>query len=165
MLAAPGCGGGEDGTSTTASTSFAPKPAEGGGEKSIEEFGEGAGGAARTAIVGSFEGYLEALAAEAPAAACAHLAASVQRSLERFAPRALKRKGCPALLPKLLAPSAPAISREQAKGEITRVRIDGERGFVIFRAPGARLYQMPMVRQPNGWKVGLVAAAVLVPEL
>jgi len=182
-LAAAGCGGGGD-TSTTASTG-APaeagfsatagaegsgggstaKQAEGGGEKSIEEFGEEAEGDARTATIGAFHGYLEALATGDPVAACSHLAATVQRSLRQFSPRALRSKGCAAILPKVLAPSAPATAREQARGQITRVRVDGERGFVIFRAPGAKLYEMPMVRQPDGWKVGLVAAAVLVPKL
>jgi len=135
-----------------------------GGEKSIETFGSEASGGERAALVGAFEGYLNAVAGEDPAAACAHLSATVQRSLERFASKSLKRKGCAAILPRLLAPAAAEVSREQANGEITRVRLDGDRGFVIFDAPGAKLYEMPMAREDGEWKVGLVAAAVLVPQ-
>ena len=186
-LVAAGCGGGGAETSTPASPAPPASPATGstaessssatgqagereggsagGGEKSIEGFGEEASGGERAAIVGAFEGYLNAMAAGEPAAACSYLSATVQGSLERFASRSLKRKGCAAILPGLLAPTAAAISREQANGEIIRVRIEGDRAFVIFHAPGAKLYEMPMVRESGGWKTGLVAAAVLVPQL
>jgi hypothetical protein len=75
------------------------------------------------------------------------------------------QQGCAAILPKILSPTAPAVARAQAKGEVTKVRVEGGRAFVIFHAPGAKLYQMTMVRENGRWKTATVAAAVLVPDL
>lgn len=136
-----------------------------GGEKSIEEFGEEAAGTERAAIEGAFTGYLEALAEGDFQTACPYLAATVQRSLQQFVVKRLKGKGCAAILPKLLAGSAAAIAREQAEGEITKIRVEGERGFVVFRASGAKLYQMTMVHEGGEWRTATLASSVLVPEL
>lgn len=172
-----GCGDGEeDGTVAPESAPSAAAPTQGGskagegepsrgGEASIEDFGEEAEGSERAAILDAFSAYLNALAGKEYAAACSYLAASVHSSLRQFVPAPLKAKGCPALLPRLLAPTAPAIAREQAEGKIAKVRIDADRAFVVFHAPGAKLYQLPMAREDGGWKSTLVAASVLVPDL
>jgi hypothetical protein len=136
-----------------------------GGEKSIEEFGAEATGSEREALLFSFHAYLEALGRRDYATACSQLAKTVQRSLEQFAPGAPGHRGCAAILPHLLAPTAAAISRAQAAGRVTRARVKGSRGFVVYHAPGAKLFQMPMVREDGEWKVGLLAGSVLVPEL
>lgn len=138
---------------------------EGGGEKSIEEFGSEAEGSEEEEILGSFTAYLEALADDDLAVACSYLASNVQQSLAQLAGGKLKRNGCPAILSKLLAPTANAVAREQVEGEITKVRVQGDRAFVVFHAPGAKLFQMTMVRENGDWKVAIVAASVLVPDL
>jgi hypothetical protein len=140
------------------------KPARG-GEASIEDFGAEASGGDRDSIEGAFSAYLNAIAAKDYGTACSYLSASVQGSLMQFAPKELRSKGCVAILPKLLAPTAAAIAREQADGQITRVRVEGDRGFVVFKAPRAKLYQLTMVKEGGEWKSATVAAAVLVPEL
>jgi len=172
-LAPAGCGGGE-GASTGSSAAAVPKSAperparsrpggEPGGEASIEGFGAEAEGAPRAAILSAFHGYLGALAAGNHMAVCAHLAAVVRRSLARLAGGS-KPPPCPRLLSALLSPEAPATAREQRGGRVRNVRIAGERGIVVFHAPGAKLYQMPMAREAGEWKVGLLAASVLVPD-
>lgn len=138
--------------------------ASGGGEKSIEGFGSEATGEERTVLLSAFHGSLGAIGARDYATACSYLAASVHRSLVQFIGRGSKDKGCEALLPKLLAPTAAAIAREQANGHVTKVRVAGDRGFVIFHAPGARLYQLTMVREGGRWKAATVAGSVLVPS-
>lgn len=159
-LVAVGCGGG-----TTSQGETAPNRTEDrrGGEKSVEEFGSEAGGEDRGSILAVFEGYLGALADEDPARACSYLAASVQRSLAQLAGG--KGKGCARTLPKLLAPAAAAISREQANGKVTRVRVEGDQAFVVFHAPGARLYLLAMAREGGEWKSTTITASVLVPQL
>jgi hypothetical protein len=139
--------------------------AEAGGEKSIEEFGHEASGSEREALLASFRGYLGAVAGRDYAAACTHLTKSVHASLEQLAATRLKAKGCPAILPKLLAPTAPAIAGEQQRGRIDKVRVNGARAFVVFHAPGAKLFQMTMLREGGGWKATTVAASVLAPRL
>jgi hypothetical protein len=161
-LVSAGCGG-----SDTSSATAPPSTAEEhkGGEASIEEFGSEASGVEREAIEGAFSGYLKAVGAKDYPTACSHLSAAVQSSLEQLVVKQLKGKGCAAILPKLLSPTAPQTAREQAKGQIAKVRAQGDRGFVVFRAPGAKLYQQTMVREGGEWKVATVAASVLVPEL
>lgn len=135
-----------------------------GGEKSIEAFGSEAEGSGRSAVLGVFTGYLKGIAAKDYATACSHLAVTVQRSLEQLVTPALRRKGCPAILPKLLSPTAAPIARQQAAGRITKVRVQGDRAFVVFHAPGAKLYMLTMTREGGEWKAALVAASVLVPS-
>lgn len=168
-LAITGCGDGGEGQ--PASTPARNAPAQGepkpyrGGEKSIEEFGSEAKGAEQEAIVGSFKSYLGALSAGDFAKACFYLASQVHESLEELAKRGMGQQGCAAILPKILSSTAPAVSRAQAEGEITKVRVEGARAFVVFHAPGAKLYQMTMARENDRWKTAVVAAAVLVPDL
>jgi hypothetical protein len=163
------CGGGSDTTSSATSTAATAPPtseeAHKGGEASIEEFGSEAGGSDREAILAVFTDYMNAVADKDYATACSHLSAIVQSSLEQLAGKALKAKGCTAILPKLLAPTAPQIAREQANGKITKVRVEGDRAFVVFKAPGAKLFQQTMVREDGAWKASTVAASVLVPSL
>ncbi len=44
------------------------------------------------------------------------------------------------------------------------MRVQGDRAFVVFHAPGAKLYQMTMVQEGGNWKTATVAASVLVPS-
>lgn len=135
-----------------------------GGEASIEDFGSEAGGSERGRILAAFDGYLDAIAGRDYGAACAELSAAVKESLAQFVGGA-KASACASTLPKLLAPSASQAAREQAGGEVTKVRVEGDRAFVVFKAPGAELYQLTMVEEDGEWKAATVAAAVLVPDL
>ena len=160
LLSLAGCaGGGESSTLTSPSP-----PPDQSGEKSIEEFGIEAHGARRSAVVAAFKGYLNAIAAEDYGSACAGLAAAVRSSLAHLLPPKLKASGCERGLPHLLSPSAAPIARRQAEGRVTKLRVHGNRGFVVFHAPGARLYDMPIAREGSDWRVALVAPAVLSPS-
>jgi hypothetical protein len=156
-LSACGGGSGSQGTSSEATSTHYE-----GGEKSIENFGSEASGDSRAAVLAAFHGYLGAVAARDYPKACAYLAASVKQSLEQFSKGRLK--GCEELLPKLLSPTAPVISREQDEGRVTKVRVQGDRAFVVYHAPGAKLYQLTMSSEDGEWKTDVVGGAVLVPS-
>jgi hypothetical protein len=158
-----GCSRGSD--DTTPHRRGGVEQQRGGGEKSIEEFGDEAVGSERAAVKGAFTDYLSAISAGDFQAACSHLAANVRKSLEQLVVKRLRGKSCMTILPKLLSGSAAAIAREQAEGEITKVRVEGNRGFIVFHSPGARLYQMTMVREGGEWKTATVTSSVLVPSL
>jgi hypothetical protein len=167
-LVACGEGSGEGASSTAGAAATAPQPSPGerqSGEASIEEFGSEASGSERERILDAFEGYLDAIAIDDAPTACANLSAAVKRSLEQLAKEPLASRGCTAILPKLLSPSAPGLARRQANGMIVKVRAQGGHGFVLFHAPGAELYQLTMVREGGEWKAATVAASVLVPDL
>jgi hypothetical protein len=155
--------GGSAGDSTKSNATTARVHHFEGGEKSVEEFGSEAAASGRQAIVSVEHAYLYAIAERDFARACALLSASVQRSLEQLVPK-LRGEGCAAILPKLLASSAPAIVREQAEGEIRRVRVKGGRAFVIFHAPGAKLYVFTMVKEGGRWRPTAATASILVPQ-
>lgn len=165
-LVITGCGGDGSSTSTrgTASAQAPTDEAQRGGEASIEDFGSEAEGSERAQILALFGAYLNALAEKDYATVCADLSAAVQSSLARFAGKGSKG-GCEAILPKLLAPTAARVATEQAEGKIAKVRVEDDRAFVVFKAPGAKLYQLTMVEEGGEWKAASVAAAVLVPEL
>jgi hypothetical protein len=44
------------------------------------------------------------------------------------------------------------------------VGVRGDRAFVVFHAPGAKLFQLTMVREGGRWKTTTIAASVLVPS-
>jgi hypothetical protein len=159
------CGGSGQGTSTQeGQTTTAKRPSHyEGGEQSVEGFGSEAEGSRKEAILAVEHAYLTAIAEKDFGQACSHLSASVSRSLERVASGQLKARGCPAILPKLLASSAFATVRRQAAGEVKRVRVKGSQAFVVFHAPGARLYVLSLVREAGKWKAQTIAASILVP--
>lgn len=164
MFCLAGCGSGGTSRSQDAlAETTAPRPSESSeaGEKSIEDFGMETVGGSRAALLGAFRGYLRSIGAKDYAKACTYLTASVQRSLEQLVGGKLRR--CEAILSKLVAPSAPAIAREQAEGTVSRVRAKGDRAFVIYHAPGAKLYQLSMSREGGAWKASIAIGAVLVP--
>jgi hypothetical protein len=134
-------------------------------EEDIESFGEEASGSDETTIVGVFETYLGALAGKDAKTACEYLTANVQESLQRLAGAKGKKLSCARILPKLLSSTAPAEARQQANGEIKKVRVKGDTAFVVFHAPGAKLFMLTLVREGGRWKATTVAASVLVPEL
>lgn len=167
-----GCGGGgspasENGGAPRASSQSGANSTDKeqkGGEASIEEFGSEATGSEREAILAVFTGYLEALAEKSYASACSDLSLAVHESLLQLAAKGSKAD-CAELLPALLSPTAGSVARRQAEGTVTKVRVKDDRGFVVFEAPGAELYQQTMVREGGEWKTATVAASVLVPEL
>jgi hypothetical protein len=164
-----GCGGGGD-SSTQSSPRAQPAQTtgaapEGSAEESIEGFGSEAEGSEREELLAAFHGYLGALAEGDEQAACAHLAAGVQQSLSRLAAKAKRAADCPGLLEALLSPQADRIARGQDEGRITKVRVKGDTAFVVFHAPGARLYQLNLTEEGDEWKVAALSAAVLAPLL
>jgi hypothetical protein len=163
VLVVTGCGGGDRENSASPSAAATSSPAPG-GEKSIEGFGAEATGGSRVALLGAFRAYLKAIATRHYPIACSYLASSVRHSLSQLVAKGSGRGRCIAGLVGLLSPSAAAIARAQSAGGIAKARVEGGRAFVVFRAPGAKLYQLPMVREGGRWKTSLVAASVLVPS-
>lgn len=155
------CGGDDSTEATTTSAPATDAPRET-GEQSVESFGAEADAADRDEIVAAEQAYLEALASEDYAAACGLLGRQAQASIEQFA--GPKASGCQEILPRLLAASAAATARAQADGKIAKVRVEGDQAFVIFSAPGAKLYVFTMVREGDEWKATTLSPSILVPD-
>jgi hypothetical protein len=169
LLCLGGCGGGgssqgQSQGSSEATSAHSP-PKEENAEASIESFGEEAEGSERDEVLSAFHGYLGALAEGDEQGACSQLAASVQQSLSQLAAKAKKPLSCPQLLEALLSPEVDQIARGQEKGKVTKVRVKGDSAFVVFHAPGARLFQLTLAREGGEWKATSLSAAVLAPSL
>ncbi len=164
-----GCGAGSDSPRTAAREkasaeegSAAPNESA---EASIEDFGAEAEGRDREELLATFHGYLGAIAAGDEEAACSYLGANVEESLEQLSSQAKKQFTCAQLLEALLSPQADEIAKSQDEGEIRKVRFEGDTAFVVFHAPGARLYQLNLGREDDEWKVASLSATVLAPSL
>ena len=155
----PGCGGGDESSASTATTTTEQRT---GGERSIEGFGSEAQGAEKEEMLGSYRSYLGAIGKKDYQSACELLAQRVRDALAKLAKG---KASCEEVMGGILAPTAAPLSRAQAKGEVTRVRVEGENGFVVFKAPGAKLYQLTLFSEGGEWKAGSGTAAVLVPDL
>jgi hypothetical protein len=170
LLCLGGCGGGgsSQGQGTTQGSSeqstTQSAPSEENAEESIEGFGEEAEGSERDEVLAAFHGYLGALAEGDEQGACSHLAANVQQSLQQLAAKAKKPPSCPQLLEALLSPEADQIAQGQEEGKVTKVRVKGDTAFVVFHAPGARLYQLTLVQEGGEWKATSLSASVLAPS-
>lgn len=157
-----GCGGdSEDPTAAAPSASKAQSA-----EASIEGFGEEAEGAERAELLAIFHGYLGALGGEEHEQVCAYVSQRVRKALfEQFTRPGQGSRECPATLERLLSPEAAAIAKEQEQGQVHKVRSDGETAFVVFKAPGARLYQLNLTREDGEWKLSILLPPVLAPTL
>jgi hypothetical protein len=168
LLCLGGCGGGSSssqGSTQSQSEPTTPSAAkEQNAEESIEGFGEEAEGSEREEVLDAFHGYLGAIADKDYPAACSQLAANVQQSLEQLAAKAKKPLSCPQLLEALLSPQADQIARGQEEGKVTKIRVKGDSAFVVFHAPGARLYQLTMAREGGDWKAASAVGSVLTPS-
>jgi len=170
FLVLPGCGNGSDESATTGGAAESEAP-ESAGEKSgfegaeedVEGFGSEAEGSDKDAVLAAEHGYLSALASEDYGRACSLLSKSVTASLQGMV-EGNRPVSCGEILPRLLSPAAVKISAQQARGEVVRVRLEGERAIVVFRAPGARLWAMPLSRGGDEWRVTTLSAAVLAPS-
>jgi hypothetical protein len=164
-----GCGGGTS-SSTQSSSQAQPGRTKGAApeenaEESIEGFGSEAEGSEREEVLGAFHGYLGAIAEGDEQAACSHLSVRVQQSLQRLAAKAKKSLDCPQLLEALLSPQAAQIAKGQAEGRVAKVRVKGDTAFVVFHAPGARLYQATLAKEGSEWKATSLSASVLAPAV
>lgn len=159
-----GCGG--DSEDPTAAPPSAPSSQSQSAEASIEGFGKEAEGSERAELLAIFHGYLDALAGEEHEQVCAYVSQLVRKTLfEQFTRPGQGSRECPQTVERLLSPEAAAIAKEQEQGQIHKVRTDGESAFVVFKAPGARLYQLNLIREGEEWKLSILLPPVLAPTL
>jgi hypothetical protein len=103
--------------------------------------------------------FLRARANGNAAKACSLMAASAKQNLAEFGGQPLNRARprCTELVEALRSQiQAKALAREE-RIEVTGVRVEGERGFVLFRDAGGKESALAIVRERFGWKVGGIA--------
>jgi hypothetical protein len=113
-------------------------------------------------VTGVERAYLTALSKQDFAAACGLLAKAPRAQLQQLVQG--KKVGCSAILPRLLGAPAASTAHVFLEGDLRRVRISGGKAFVIFHAPGARLFLIGLVREGGRWRVGSLTPSVLAPS-
>ena len=135
-----------------------------GGDNSVQEFGAEAGESDFEQAAVALHGFLDARAQGAWAAACDYLARDVAESLQGLVPPSAGAgsRTCAALLAKLVNPAAKQeLLREARKADVGSLRVEGERGFVVYRGLDGAIMAMPMSRDGGGWKVAALAGLPL----
>jgi hypothetical protein len=123
----------------------------------IETFGEAANPEDRDAAGTAAEQFLRARANGNSAKACSLMAASTRENLAGFAGQPQEHKPCTALLEALRSQiEAKALTREK-RISVAGVRVEGERGFVIYRDSGGERSALAVVREGSTWRVGGIA--------
>jgi hypothetical protein len=152
------------GAGTSQARGHAPgAPRLGANRSGIETFGRAAGPADRSAVSAALRAYAGALATDNGAAACSHLAAGVQSQAQAWVSSSGHgtSNGCAQVLSSLFAHETPRTRASQRDISVTAVRLDGDRGFAVFREPGTPVGFFPMQREHGEWKVAALGGSVL----
>jgi hypothetical protein len=165
IAAFAGCGGDDSDSATSSAGSEqaagAQLPAA---PADIEDFGEEASPEDRDAAGSAVEEFLRAQADGDSAAACSVMSASTKQNLELFLEGASAKsvKNTCTELVDILRSQIPAKRLPQANSiDVTSVRIEGERGFVLYRDPRGTESAFPVVREGSAWKVAAIAGQSL----
>lgn len=130
-----------------------------GGDNSIQEFGSEAEESEFAQAAAALHDFLDARAQGAWAAACSFLSKSTAESLEKLASRSKPGGGsCAAALGQVINPAAKGLMKEEAaKADVGSLRVEGERGFLIFTGAEKTVVAMPVTREGGAWKVASIA--------
>jgi len=133
-----------------------------GGDNSIQDFGDETSESELEEAAKALHDFYVARAREEWRRACANLSKTVAEQLKLLAERA-KRGGqtdCPAALA-AITPSLPAeVERETTAVDAGSLRVEGDRGFLIYRDGEGTVYAINMADE-GSWKVGALAGVPL----
>jgi hypothetical protein len=132
-------------TSTAGKLNYKP-------DRSLQTFGSEAKGEQKVEVARDLLTFFRALARHDYARVCSGITAKNRRALQAYL-QAMHEppKSCARILPTILQPSDPAISRA-GRSKITHVRIKGKDAVVFFRPPGESVRYITMVREGAKWK-------------
>lgn len=184
-LGVTACGGGDDSTGSTATSTAAGESGSGestgggaesttgegaaskkgsagfivpGGDNSIQSYGEEADAGERKKAEEALAAYLDARAAGDWAKACAHLAATAVKPLEQLAASSPKLKGnCAALLAQLQKAVPPSELDSTLINGLASLRVQGNRAFALYHGPRGTDYFVLMEKDGDGWTVAALA--------
>jgi hypothetical protein len=135
-----------------------------GGDRSVRELGAAASASDFKQAATTLHNYLDARAAGNRAAACRYMAKTIIGALESLAGLTKHADGsnCVEVLEKLTT-SAPksTIEEEAAQADARSLRVEGDRGFLIYRGAEGAALAMRMAREGGRWKVAAPAGTAL----
>lgn len=133
-----------------------------GGDNSVQDFGEESSGSELEEAADALHGFFVARAEEDWRKACSLLSKTVAEQLEQLGSRSKSAdKSCPATLAALTPPLPAAVQRESTVVDAGSLRVEGERGFLIYRGAEETVYAITMAHEGDSWKVGSLAPVPL----
>jgi len=95
-------------------------------------------------------------------AACAQLSKTVVQQLKLLGARSKSgNQDCPATLATLTPPLPPSVQSESTIVDAGSLRVEGDRGFLIYRGAKGAVYAINMAYEGGSWKVGALAGVPL----
>jgi hypothetical protein len=132
-----------------------------GGDNSVPDYGYEASASEREEAAQPLHAYLDSVAAHRWPAACAYVSRGVIAELEQLSQLAKQQtqvESCPEFLAALNGEgSQSALATAAAQTDVASLRVDGDRGFVIYRGAKGQGYAMPMAREQGVWRVAALA--------
>jgi hypothetical protein len=159
-----GCGGSGSDSTTQRAASGTGSEAAGSGSGSVRSFGEPAGPEDRDAAATTVQRFLRAQADGDSATACSLMSASTLENLEVFVEGAASKSlklPCTKLVEAVRSQIQAKTLAQVDRIQVTGVRIEGERGFVLYRDARGTESAFPVVREGSAWKVAAIAGRSL----
>jgi hypothetical protein len=159
-----GCGGSGSDSTTQGAASGTGSEAADSGSGSVRSFGEPAGPEDRDAAATTVQRFLRAQADGDSATACSLMSASTLENLEVFVEGAASKSlklPCTKLVEAVRSQIQAKTLAQVDRIQVTGVRIEGERGFVLYRDARGTESAFPVVREGSAWKVAAIAGRSL----
>jgi hypothetical protein len=139
-------------------------PTSHGGDNSIQTYGTESQSSEREEAALIAQAFLRAEAAGRWGEACSYLDAKVREGLEALARKAKGKgiEGCAGAMAALLAKVPEGALQKAAEIQVLSFRVEGDRGFVVYRDGTGKPYNLPLDREGGEWKVGALAGVGLV---
>jgi hypothetical protein len=130
-----------------------------GGDNSIQEYGSESSSAEFAAAAKVLHEFLDARAAGAWRVACEKLAPALREQLVQQLGSGGGASACARMFAGLTAGLPAAGRREAAIADVGSLRVEGNRGFLLFHGAHGQGFFIPMVREDGEWKVAAIAAS------
>jgi hypothetical protein len=146
LSAFAGCGGG--GSDSTTAT----------GSANLRSFGEEASTSEQAAAARTVQEFLRARADGDAAKECSLMSASAKSTLAGFGGGLLeKSQPCPKSVKAITSQIQPKALEKPGPIQVTGMRVDGERGFVLYKDRSGREFAFAVIREGSAWKAGGLA--------
>lgn len=135
-----------------------------GGDNSIQEYGEEAGGSQLRQAAEAVHAFFVARVRGEWARACDLLAKSERQGLEGLVSGSSGSDGdgCPAALGAIARQISPTSARELTAIDAAGLRREGEQAFLIYTGPpGRTAYAIPLYLEGGAWSLGAISGAEL----
>ncbi len=157
-LALSACGGASSSAAGDANTSFSHV-----GNKAIRKFGAQLSGPQAHQVENALRSYLAARASAQWHKACSFLARATRRLLGHLAAtsKQIEGRGCAGAIEWATQKLASAKRADLLEADVSSVRVEATRGYVIYADPAGAEYAMPIASEAGKWKLASVVGKPL----